>query len=90
MTYLVRQCQLWYLGWYATIVIHESYNTGVQGSLRGLIQTGHGLGVSLELLADTAGRAGRGSDPGKSEGASGEISVQTRRDINLTVYIEAF
>lgn len=75
MTYLMRQSQLRYLRRHTTVVIHESYNAGIEGSLSGLIQTGHGLGISLELLTDTAGCAGRGSDPGEPECTAGEISV---------------
>lgn len=66
MTNLMCQGQLRYLRRHTTVVIYESYNAGVEGSLSGLIQTGHGLGVSFEFLADTAGRAGRGSNPGES------------------------
>lgn len=80
MAYLMRQSQLRYFRRYTAVVIHESYDTGIEGSLSGLIQTGHGLGISLELLTDTAGRAGRGSDPGEPECTAGEISV----DIEIT------
>lgn len=75
MTYLMRQSQLRYFRRYTAIVIHESYDAGIEGSLSGLIQTGHGLGISLKLLADTAGRAGRGSDPGEPESTAGEVPV---------------
>jgi len=75
MAYLMRQSQLWYLGRYSAVVIHESYDTGVQGSLSGLIQAGHRFGISLELLANTTGRAWRGCNPSESKGASGEVPV---------------
>lgn len=57
MTYLMCQSQLRYFRWYTAVVIHESYDAGIEGSLSGLIQTRHGFGISLKLLADTAGRA---------------------------------
>jgi hypothetical protein len=75
MAYLVRQCQLRYFGRHSAVVIHKSYDAGVQGSLGGLIHAGHCLGISLIFLADTARRAGRGRDPSKPEGTSGEIPV---------------
>lgn len=75
MSNLMRQSQLRNLRWYTAVVIYESYDAGIEGSLSGLIQTGHGLGISLELFADTAGRAGRGSDPGEPECTAGEIPV---------------
>lgn len=75
MTYLMRQSQLRHFRRHAAVVIHESYDAGIEGSLGGLIQTGHGLGISLELLADATGRAGRGSDPGKPKCTAGEIPV---------------
>jgi len=75
MTYLMRQSQLRYLRRHTAVVIHECYDTGIEGSLSRLIQTGHGLGISLKLFADTAGRAGRGSDPSKSESTPGEVPV---------------
>lgn len=57
MAYLVRQRQLRYLGRHSAVVIDESYDAGVQGSLSGLIKAGHRFGISLKLLADTTGRA---------------------------------
>lgn len=89
MTYLVCQSQLRHLRRHTAVVIHESYDTGVEGSLSGLIQTGHGLGISLKLLADTSGRAGRGGDPGESERTAGEVSVdKTRNNVYETALNE--
>lgn len=75
MTDLMRQSQLRYLRRYPAVVVYESYNAGIQGSLGGLIQTGHGLGVSLKFLADTTGRAGCGSDPSEPECTTSEVPV---------------
>lgn len=75
MSDLVRQSQLRHFGWHAAVVIHESDDAGVQGPLGGLVHAAYGLGVGLVLLADTAGSAGRGRDPGEPEGASGEVPV---------------
>lgn len=75
MAYLMSQSQLRYLGRHSTVVIHESYDAGVQGSLSRLIQAGHRFGISLELLTNTTGRAWRGCNPSESKGASGEVPV---------------
>lgn len=75
MTNLMRQSQLRYLRRHTAVVVYESNDAGIEGPLSGLIQTGHGFGISLKLLADTAGRTGRGSDPGEPECTAGEVPV---------------
>lgn len=72
---LVCQSQLRHFGWHSAVVIHESDDAGVQRALGRLIHAAHGLGVGLVLLADTAGRARRGRDPGEPKGAAGEVPV---------------
>lgn len=75
MTYFVSQCQLGNFRRNSAVVIHESDDTGVERSLRGLIHPSYGLGIRFILLANTTGSTGRRSDPSETECTAGKIPI---------------
>lgn len=76
MTDLVGQRQLRHLWRNTTVVVHECYYSGVQRAFRALVKTAHGFRVGFVFLADSARCSGRRGNPGKTESAAGEVSVE--------------
>lgn len=75
MPYLVGQRQLRHFRRHSAVVIDESDDPGVQGSLGGLVHPTDRLRIRFVSLANATGCARCGCYPGKTKSTAGKISV---------------